>query len=101
MSKRTLLLGGALVLALLTAGLLCAYQPKPPDLPAGIAAANWVPLGENLGVSLSTGRMYLAQHAIPKTLPYNTLHGTLYVKVANIWQRLYFEPAPITFVPTQ
>jgi len=90
MSRQTVLLG-TLTLILLLAGCIFSYQMKPADLPPGIASANWVPLSENSGVLLTRNRKFLGSP--------DDLHGTLYVKVENVWHRFYFDPAPVAIMP--
>jgi hypothetical protein len=87
-----LVLAVAIAVAGLTTGFLFTPQTKPPDLPPGVTAAEWVPLAENSGVLLTQNRRFFGTP--------NDMHGTLFVKVANVWHRLYFDPAPVTAMPT-
>ena len=91
MSQKTVLLG-TLILALLLTGSIFSYQTRPPDLPPGVASADWVQLSENSGVLLTRNRQFLG-------LSRDDLHGIFYVKVENAWHRLYFDQAPIGFIP--
>ena len=86
MSQRTVRLG-AVILVLVLAGSIFAYQTRPQDLPPGVAAADWVKLSDDSGVQLTTNpydRQFLGVGG-------NDLHGILYVKVENTWHRLYFD----------
>jgi hypothetical protein len=92
MPKKTLLFA-ILVLTLLTTGFLFSYQSRLPDLPPGVARADWIPLTWNSGVQLTRDRKFLG--------PPEDLHGTLYVKAGNAWHRLYLNPSPVSILPIQ
>jgi hypothetical protein len=86
MARKTLLLG-TFILALLLTVSIFSYQPRTQDLPPGVASADWIKLSDDSGVQLTKSpydRQFLG-------LKPNDLHGTLYVKVDNIWHRLYFD----------
>jgi hypothetical protein len=91
MSKQ-ILVSGSLLFILLTAGYLIAYQSKPPDRPPGVAIETWIPLTDKSGISIAAHSKYFG----PKDM-YSS--GTLYVKVANVWQRFYLEPSPAGLIP--
>jgi hypothetical protein len=86
MSHKIVLLG-ALILTLLITGGIFAYPTRPPDLPPGVASADWIKLSDDSGVQLTRNaydRQFLGVSG-------NDLHGTLYVKVENTWHKLYFD----------
>ena len=71
MSKRTLL-SVALLLVLIAAGSLVAYQGKRPDMPPGVTVERWIPLTDTSGVVLNIYAKYgafwrYARHPIRKS----------------------------------
>ena len=91
MSKKTVILG-TLIVVLFTFGMLSVPQAKTPDMPPWVTAAMWIPLSDNSGVLWSQEAKTFADGA-------SALHGTLFVKVAGVWQRLYLDPAPVANMP--
>jgi hypothetical protein len=86
--SRTIVLPGVFILALLLAGSIFSYQTWSPDLPPGVAPADWIKLSDDSGVQLIKSAAYDRQFLALKP---DDLHGTLYVKVDNAWHRFYFD----------
>jgi hypothetical protein len=75
---------GTLVLTLLATGFLSVPHAQAPDRPPGVSVDMWIPLSENAGIQLKREDKF--HYAAPLVL-----HGTLFVKSAGIWQKLYLD----------
>ncbi len=90
-----ILFAAGLVLVFLMAGFLFSYQAGTPDLPPGISAADWIPITQTTGVLLTRNRKLLTN---PKS---KDLQGILYLKIENVWHRVYLEQAPVSIIPAR
>jgi hypothetical protein len=91
-SKITLL--GIVILLVANSGFVFTSEKKPTNLPPGVFPTMWIPLTENSGIAL--------RDQLPMSdLRGNTVtHGTLMVKVGDVWQRMCLESAP-EFMPVK
>jgi hypothetical protein len=83
--KSTLL--GTLILVLFVAGFLSVPKAQTLDRPPGISVDLWIPLSKNSGVVLTGDERYVRGTQ-------RVTHGILFVKQADIWQKVYLDPMP-------